>query len=144
MMDGPAAAEVFLFEGFRFDRAESCLFRENGSHSGEPLPLGSRAAALLALLVERPGKLVTKDEIFAAVWPGTAVEEANLTVQIWALRRIQIRQSHPCHRATRRSHDRQACLGGALRPRPRDIFAVQDDITEAATDRNCPGRRHSR
>jgi adenylate cyclase len=50
--------------------------------------LGSRAAALLELLIERQSKLVTKDEIFAAVWPGMAVEEANLTVQISALRRV--------------------------------------------------------
>ena len=87
-MDGPAAGETFLFEGFRLDRADGRLFRENGSHDGEPLALGSRAAALLSLLVERQGKLVTKDEIFAAVWPGTVVEEANLTVQISTLRRI--------------------------------------------------------
>jgi len=84
----PASGEIFLFEGFRFDRAEGCLLRENGSNVTEPVALGSRAAALLALLVERQGKLVTKDEIFAAVWPGTAVEEANLTVQMSALRRI--------------------------------------------------------
>ena len=30
---------------------------------------------------------MTKDEIMAAVWPGTAVEEGNLTVQISTLRR---------------------------------------------------------
>src|SRR5215472_13284241 len=87
-MDEPALAEIFRFEGFQFDRAGGCLLRENGSGNGEPLPLGSRAAALLALLLERQGKLVTKDEIFAAVWPATAVEEANLTVQISTLRRI--------------------------------------------------------
>jgi DNA-binding winged helix-turn-helix (wHTH) protein len=87
-MDGPAVGETFLFEGFRFERAGGCLLRENGSRVVEPLTLGSRAAALLDLLIERQGKLVTKDEIFAAVWPGTVVEEANLTVQISTLRRI--------------------------------------------------------
>src|SRR5262252_6289056 len=59
-----------------------------GPMTDEALALGSRAAALLGLLLERRGTLVTKDEIFAAVWPGMAVEEANLTVQISALRRI--------------------------------------------------------
>jgi DNA-binding winged helix-turn-helix (wHTH) protein len=87
-MDGPTAGQAFLFEGFRLDRAEGRLFRDNGSHDDEALALGSRAAALLGLLLERRGTLVTKDEIFAAVWPGMAVEEANLTVQISALRRI--------------------------------------------------------
>jgi len=87
-MNGLASKETFLFEGFRFDRAESCLHRENGLGAVEPLLLGSRASSLLGLLVERPGTLVTKDEIFAAVWPGTAVEEANLTVQVSTLRRV--------------------------------------------------------
>jgi DNA-binding winged helix-turn-helix (wHTH) protein len=64
-MDGPVSAGVFRFEGFRFDRAEGCLFQENASDVAEPLTLGSRAVALLALLIEKQGKLVTKDEIFA-------------------------------------------------------------------------------
>jgi DNA-binding winged helix-turn-helix (wHTH) protein len=38
--------------------------------------------------VERQGELVTKGEIIDVVWHGSAVEEANLTVQISALRRI--------------------------------------------------------
>jgi adenylate cyclase len=87
-MGGPALAEGFRFEGFQFDRAGGYLLRENGLGEAEPLPLGSRATALLALLLERQGKLVTKDEIFASVWPGMAVEEANLTMQISALRRV--------------------------------------------------------
>jgi hypothetical protein len=38
-------------------------------------------------LLERPGDLVTKDELMARVWPNTFVEPANLTVHIAALRR---------------------------------------------------------
>ena len=87
-MSGPAAAKIFRFEGFRFDAACGSLIRENGATGGEPILLGSRAAAVLALLVERAGELVTKDEIFAAVWPATIVEEANLSVQVSALRRV--------------------------------------------------------
>jgi TolB-like protein/DNA-binding winged helix-turn-helix (wHTH) protein/Tfp pilus assembly protein PilF len=87
-MDGPASGAIFRFEGFRFDRSAGSLLRENAPGEAEPLRLGSRASSLLALLVEWQGKLLTKDEIFAAVWPGTAVEEANLTVQISALRRV--------------------------------------------------------
>jgi adenylate cyclase len=83
-----APGEAFRFTGFRFDPGEGCLFRENGSGAATPVTLGSRAKDLLALLLDRPGELVTKDEIFAAVWPGIAVEEANLTMQISALRRI--------------------------------------------------------
>src|SRR5215469_14945370 len=52
------------------------------------LPNRSRAVALLRLLLERQGKLVSKDDIMKIVWSGMAIEEANLTVQISALRRV--------------------------------------------------------
>ena len=53
-----------------------------------PLPVGSRALDVLSVLVERPGELVTKEEIMATVWRRSVVENANLTVQIAALRRV--------------------------------------------------------
>jgi TolB-like protein/DNA-binding winged helix-turn-helix (wHTH) protein len=87
-MDGSDAGEIVRFEGFRFDRAGGCLYRRSGAGVGEPVALGSRALALLAVLVARQGQLVSKDEIMRAVWPGIAVEEANLTVQVSALRRV--------------------------------------------------------
>ena len=54
----------------------------------EPLALGRRAIALLRVLVERPGAVISKDALITAAWPHQAVEESNLTVQIAALRRI--------------------------------------------------------
>src|SRR5205807_10533633 len=53
-----------------------------------PLALGSRALDMLLLLAQRPGEIVGKDEIMRTVWPGLAVEDSNLTVQISTLRRI--------------------------------------------------------
>jgi adenylate cyclase len=50
--------------------------------------MGSRALDILGVLVERPGELVSRAEIIAAVWPATAVEDSNLNVQIAALRRV--------------------------------------------------------
>jgi predicted ATPase/DNA-binding winged helix-turn-helix (wHTH) protein len=54
---------------------------------GRPVRLGSRALDILIALVERPGELISKDELMARVWPTTFVEQANLTVHITALRR---------------------------------------------------------
>src|SRR5712692_452037 len=48
----------------------------------------ARALELLGLLLRRNGELVSKDEIMEVVWPGRAVEEANLNVQISKLRHI--------------------------------------------------------
>jgi DNA-binding winged helix-turn-helix (wHTH) protein len=41
---------------------------------------------ILGVLLARAGEVVSKDEIIAAVWPETVVEDSNLTVQISALR----------------------------------------------------------
>ena len=53
----------------------------------EPVHLGSRALEILIVLLERPGELVSKQELMGRVWPDTFVEPANLTVHISALRR---------------------------------------------------------
>jgi DNA-binding winged helix-turn-helix (wHTH) protein len=53
----------------------------------KPVPLGSRALEMLIVLLERPGELVTKQELMARVWPKLFVEPANLTVHMSALRR---------------------------------------------------------
>jgi TolB-like protein/DNA-binding winged helix-turn-helix (wHTH) protein len=87
-MGGRGSADILLFEAFRLDRSSGGLFRVDQAGIPAPIPIGSRALDLLALLVERHGELVSKDAIMDAVWPGTAVEEGNLTVQISALRRI--------------------------------------------------------
>lgn len=49
--------------------------------------LGSRALEILIVLLERPGELISKQELMARVWPNVFVEPANLTVHISALRR---------------------------------------------------------
>lgn len=55
---------------------------------GRPVALGARAFDLLMCLVDRRERVVPKDELLAVVWPGTVVEEANLTVHVAALRKV--------------------------------------------------------
>ena len=85
-MDRAISTDVLHFEGFRLDRGG--LFRRDQAGLSAPVALGSRALDVLGLLVERHGELISRDAIMEAVWPDTAVEEANLTVQISSLRRI--------------------------------------------------------
>jgi DNA-binding winged helix-turn-helix (wHTH) protein len=88
MMDRMLTAPQFLIFGdFRFNVPTRELLRIGTDRSASPVSLGSRAAEILLLFLRRPGELVSKNEIMDAVWPDTAVEEANLTVQISALRR---------------------------------------------------------
>ena len=68
---------------FRLDPAEHRLTRD-----GNPVSLAPKAFELLVFLVQNQGRLVTKDQIMQAVWPGSFVEEANLTVSISVLRRV--------------------------------------------------------
>jgi TolB-like protein len=54
----------------------------------EPVALGKRAVAVLCVLVERPGVLVSKEALIDAAWRGLAVEDNNLVIQIATLRRV--------------------------------------------------------
>src|SRR5467141_1646562 len=81
-------SSIFLFEDFRLDRRGGVLSRRDENGDFVPLAIGSRALDILGVLVERPGDLVSRDEIIEAVWPGTVVEDSNLNVQVAALRRI--------------------------------------------------------
>ena len=56
--------------------------------SGVPLALEPKAFNLLALMVQRPGHLFSKQEIFDALWPGTAVTDHALTRVVAQLRRV--------------------------------------------------------
>lgn len=55
---------------------------------GALVPLPAKTLDLLATLLGRAPRLVTKDEILAAVWPDAAVEEGNIAFHIAALRRV--------------------------------------------------------
>ncbi|MEP7075503.1 MAG: winged helix-turn-helix domain-containing protein [Acidobacteriota bacterium] len=55
--------------------------------NGEFIDLTPRTFDVLQMLVERPGEIITKDEILGRVWHGSFVEEGNLPVHISKLRR---------------------------------------------------------
>jgi TolB-like protein/cytochrome c-type biogenesis protein CcmH/NrfG len=50
------------------------------------IKLTPKALALLSYLTERPGEVVTKDELFSALWPDTTVGDAALVTCIQELR----------------------------------------------------------
>jgi adenylate cyclase len=87
-MDALASPDVFLFGRFRLHRRGGGLLRQDAAGAWAPVEIGTRAVDVLAVLIERRGDLVSRDEIMRAVWPGTVVEEHNLTVQVSALRRV--------------------------------------------------------
>ncbi|HMS41842.1 MAG TPA: winged helix-turn-helix domain-containing protein [Pyrinomonadaceae bacterium] len=74
---------IISFAEFELDTVRRRLTRE-----GETVALHARAFDLLSFLIQNNGRLVTKDEIFSAVWDRQFVEEANLIVQISNLRKV--------------------------------------------------------
>ncbi len=75
--------EIYEFEGFRIDISERRLAR-----NGDETTVTPKAFDLLALLLRNHGHLLTKEEIIEELWSGSFVEEANLNVNISALRRV--------------------------------------------------------
>ncbi|WP_296741082.1 winged helix-turn-helix domain-containing tetratricopeptide repeat protein [Mesorhizobium sp.] len=73
----------FAFGPFVFDPGAGTLLRDD-----VPVAAGHRGLKLLEALVGRPGEILAKAELMDAAWPGTAVEEGNLTVQIAQLRKL--------------------------------------------------------
>jgi non-specific serine/threonine protein kinase len=73
---------VIRFGPFRLDRGAGCVWRHD-----ERVPLPPKPFALLQYLAERPGRLITKDELLKAIWPGTFVIDAALKVAIRDIRR---------------------------------------------------------
>ncbi|WP_225770678.1 winged helix-turn-helix domain-containing tetratricopeptide repeat protein [Inquilinus sp. Marseille-Q2685] len=73
----------FAFGPFVLDPGAGTLLRD-----GAPVAIGHRGLKLLAAFAGRPGEILGKAELMDAAWPGTAVEEGNLTVQITQLRKL--------------------------------------------------------
>lgn len=73
---------------YRFDRFEVRPAERRLLAAGVPAALGSRAFDVLECLIEHRDRLVTKQELLEAAWPGLVVEENNLSVQVSALRKI--------------------------------------------------------
>ena len=55
-------------------------------HRQRPLALSPKAVAVLWTLVQRPGQVVSKEELFEAVWPDSVVSEGVLTSRIREVR----------------------------------------------------------
>jgi DNA-binding winged helix-turn-helix (wHTH) protein len=73
--------EDIVFSSFRLDRRGGRLL-----HGGENVALRPKTWAVLLYLAERPGALVTKEELLDAVWPDVAVTPDTLTKSIGELR----------------------------------------------------------
>jgi DNA-binding winged helix-turn-helix (wHTH) protein len=75
--------DTYRFGEFSMSPRERRLFRD-----GEPVLLPPKAFDAMYLLVGSHGNLISRAEMFSALWPGVHVEEANLTNIIVQLRKV--------------------------------------------------------
>src|SRR3981189_3536759 len=79
---GAVAGDVISFGPFRLFAAQRLVER-----AGIPLHLGGRALDILIVLTEQAGKVVSKHDLMARVWPGVTVDESSLRVHVASLRK---------------------------------------------------------
>lgn len=73
----------YEFGPFRLDAVTRALYRGT-----EFIALTPKAAEILVLLVQETGRVVTRDQLMQAVWPGVVVEEGTIANNISALRKV--------------------------------------------------------
>jgi pimeloyl-ACP methyl ester carboxylesterase/DNA-binding winged helix-turn-helix (wHTH) protein len=72
----------FSFDRFHLDLSTGRLSSESG-----PVPLSPKAMAVLEYLAARPGRLISKDELMGAIWPGVFLGAGALKVCVSEIRR---------------------------------------------------------
>jgi predicted ATPase/DNA-binding winged helix-turn-helix (wHTH) protein len=72
----------------QFGRIEIRSAERQVRFDGRPVRLGARAFDVLLALIDRRDRAVSKNELLEIVWPGRVVEDNNLQVHVWALRKV--------------------------------------------------------
>ena len=78
----PKTRQLYEFGPFRLDPEKDLLLRED-----ETVPIAPKAFQILLVLIRHNKQVVTKDDLMKTVWPDTFVEEANLSRNIFLLRK---------------------------------------------------------
>lgn len=71
----------YEFDSFRFDAQARTLLKD-----GLPVILTPKAADLLFLFLEKPGFVISQEELIKQLWPDTVVEHGNLSYQVHSVR----------------------------------------------------------
>src|SRR5271170_5944557 len=80
--EGQDGKNVYEFGPFRVDPEKETLVR-----AGEIVPLTPKTFQILLVLFRHNREVVTKDDLMKEVWPETFVVEANLSRNIFMLRK---------------------------------------------------------
>ena len=110
--------QTIAINGVRADFGSETLCTE----SGQPIDLRPKTFAVLRYLVEHAGRLVTKDELMQAAWPGITVTDDSLVQCIHEIRRALRDDAHALLKtAPKRGYRLELPVGtmlGAAQDRP--------------------------
>ena len=81
-LSAPTRAKRLQFDRYVLDLDRGCLLLE-----GSEIALRPKTFAVLHHLIRNPGRLVSKEELFGAVWPNLVVTDDTLVQSIGELRR---------------------------------------------------------
>lgn len=82
-MESGDRSSNFAFDGFRIDTQKLMLYQGE-----EEISISPKAVKILAILVEKSGAILSKEELIEQVWPDAVVEESNLSQHLYVLRKI--------------------------------------------------------
>ena len=74
---------IYAFGPYQIDSERRLLLNRS-----EQVSLTSKALEVLLYLVQNPGRVISRDELLHACWPGTSVLESNLTNHIFTIRQV--------------------------------------------------------
>lgn len=117
----------YEFDRFRIDLTERVLLCE-----GEMAPLTQKAFEVLLALIERRGRIVSKEELMEKVWPDTFVEESNLAQNIYTLRKTLGQAPYG------------ASGGGYIVTVPRRGYRFAAEVREISEEDHTPGEPASK
>jgi DNA-binding winged helix-turn-helix (wHTH) protein/TolB-like protein len=80
--DGGRSAATSVLGRYQLEEGRGVLIRPDGA----TLELRPQTSHVLAVLLERAGEIVSRDELLAAVWPGTSVTDDSVTQCIREIR----------------------------------------------------------
>jgi DNA-binding winged helix-turn-helix (wHTH) protein len=116
------AGAVYVFHSLRVDPARRLLLRD-----GRPISMTAKVFDLLLVLIRSRDRVVTRDELMEKVWPGTTVEDGNLSVGISTLRK-----------ALGAAADGTPMIETLPRVGYRFVADVREDLPEAAQHAGMP------
>ena len=127
---------VYLFGPYALNAAKRLLLRNR-----DIVPLTSKALDTLLALVEKAGRVLTKDELLQRVWPDTVVEESNLTQTVFMLRKA-LGEKVKEHRYIVTVPKRGYCFVAEVKERPEGTH--EGEARVFATWSPPPPRSHGR